>query len=162
MDTTQAVGKKKFYKRWWFWVLAVIVLFILIGSSDSPSTPTQVGNNSNINTAPAAQPEEAIKITSVKLSEEYNANKVAADAKYKDKLLEVSGIIDTIGKDILDTPYVTLQGRQYSLFGLQCMFAKSDETELATLSKGQSITLQGRVSGELIGNVLAKGCRIVN
>lgn len=160
METTQTVGKKKFYKRWWFWVLAVIVLFIIIGSSGSSSTPTQVANN-NSNTAPVTQPEETIKITAVKLSEEYDANKVAADAKYKDKLLEVSGTIDSIGKDILDTPYVTLQGRQYSLFGLQCMFAKSDEAELATLSKGQSIVLQGRVSGELIGNVLAKGCKIV-
>lgn len=160
METTQ-VGKKKFYKRWWFWVLAIIVLFIIVGSGGSSSTPTQVGNGGNTNTAPAAQPEEVIKITAVKLSEEYDANKVAADAKYKDKLLEVSGTIDTIGKDILDTPYVTLQGRQYSLFGLQCMFAKSDEAELATLGKGQTITLQGRVSGELIGNVLAKSCKIV-
>ena len=28
-------GKKKFYKRWWFWVLAVIVLFIIVGASGS-------------------------------------------------------------------------------------------------------------------------------
>jgi hypothetical protein len=29
--------KKKFYKRWWFWVGAVFVLFIIIGSSGSSS-----------------------------------------------------------------------------------------------------------------------------
>lgn len=44
MDNQQV--KKKFYKRWWFWVLIVLALFILIGelgSSDTenPATETQ-------------------------------------------------------------------------------------------------------------------------
>ena len=39
MDTEQKIGKK-FYKKWWFWVLAVFVLFV-IGSSAEP-TPSKV------------------------------------------------------------------------------------------------------------------------
>lgn len=34
--------KKKFYKRWWFWVLAVIVLFIIIGASGSSKPGTSI------------------------------------------------------------------------------------------------------------------------
>lgn len=30
-------GKKKFYKRWWFWVGIVVVLFIIIGESGTPT-----------------------------------------------------------------------------------------------------------------------------
>jgi hypothetical protein len=42
----QATPKKKFYKRWWFWVLAVIALFVIIGMTGSAgTTPTKVGVN---------------------------------------------------------------------------------------------------------------------
>jgi hypothetical protein len=42
----QEAPKKKFYKRWWVWVLAVIVLFIIIGIAGGASTtPTKVGSN---------------------------------------------------------------------------------------------------------------------
>lgn len=103
-----------------------------------------------------------MNISAVQLSEEYDDNKVAADAKYENKVLEISGIVDDIGKDILDEPYVVLKGREISLFGVQCMFSRADESKLAGLSKGQSIVLKGRVSGEFIGNVLVRGCTIVN
>ena len=36
----QEVTKKKFYKRWWFWVGAVVVLFIVIGASGSGTKPS--------------------------------------------------------------------------------------------------------------------------
>ena len=34
--------KKRFYKRWWFWVLAVIAFLIIVGIAGSP-TPEKVG-----------------------------------------------------------------------------------------------------------------------
>jgi hypothetical protein len=40
MDTQES-AKKKFYKRWWFWVGAVIVVFVIIGVSGSSSTPAK-------------------------------------------------------------------------------------------------------------------------
>lgn len=105
--------------------------------------------------------EVEIKVSARELSQAYKDNKVAADAKYKDKVVEMIGIVDNIGKDILDTPYVILGGSTASIFGIQCMFSKANEPQLATLSKGQSITLKGRVDGELIGNVVVRDCTIV-
>ena len=134
-----------------FFVLAVLIVII------NPAGKTEKDGDG----AQTAPREEVIKVSAVRLSEEYDANKVAADSKYKGKILEISGIIKDIGKDILDTPYVSLQGRQLSLFGVQCMFARADESKLATLSKGQSIVLQGRVEGELIGNIVVRGCSII-
>jgi len=138
-------------------VLIIIGLSSIGGGSDSSSS---TANSNTENTS--APTEEAIVVTAVQLSREYDDNKVAADAKYEDKIVEVSGVVNDIGKDILDDPYVTLEGISSSLFGIQCMFPRKDESQLATLSKGQSITLQGRVSGELIGNVILRGCSIVN
>ena len=40
MDT-QEDAKKKFYKRWWFWVGAILLLFIIIGVSGGSSTPAK-------------------------------------------------------------------------------------------------------------------------
>ena len=39
------------------------------------------------------------------LFNEYDKNSVAADAKYEDKIVVVSGTIQSIGKDIMDTAY---------------------------------------------------------
>lgn len=141
--------------------ILVVVLLGIIGAT--MSVPDYSALQQEINSRPATetQPEEVIKVSAIRLSEEYDANKVAADVKYKSKTLEISGIVNSIGKDILDTPYVTLKGREYSLFGVQCMFGKADEPKLATLSKGQNITLRGKVSGELVGNIVARGCQII-
>lgn len=149
--------------------ILVVVLLGIIGATVSTGSVSDVNSNSDSDTAnngsentSVPTEEEAIVVSAVQLSREYDDNKVAADAKYEDKIVEVSGIVNDIGKDILDDPYVTLEGISTSLFGIQCMFPRGDESQLASLSKGQSITLQGRVSGELVGNVILRGCSIVN
>lgn len=142
-------------------VLVIVLLGVIGATTDFSTLPRAERVDVSRPAEEQAQGEEAIKISAVQLSEEYNANKVAADAKYKGKTLEISGVIDNIGKDIVDTPYVTLKGRELSLFGVQCMFGKTDEPKLATLSKGRNITLRGEMSGELIGNVVVRSCQIV-
>lgn len=134
-------------------VLIFFVLVIIGGSSDENNNQTNTNIQDNLK-----QEEATIEVTAIKLSEEYDANKVAADAKYKDRRLKVTGIIDGIGKDILDDPYVTLEGMPNRLFGVQCMFPKSKEQKLINLKKGQEITLVGKISGELIGNVVLREC----
>ena len=36
-NTQEEKTKKKFYKKWWVWALAVLVLFITIGESGAPT-----------------------------------------------------------------------------------------------------------------------------
>jgi len=139
----------------------VIVLLGIIGATMDVTNYSAPQRDRKTHPTTEKQPEEVIKVSAVQLSEEYDANKIAADAKYKDKILEISGVVDSIGKDILDTPYVTLKGREYSLFGVQCMFGRADEPELATLSKEEEVVLRGKVSGELIGNVMVRSCQII-
>lgn len=98
------------------------------------------------------------KITAPNLLKEYKDNEVRADGKYKGKVLEVSGTVDGIGKDLMDTMYVSLKGDV--IFGIQCMFAKKHESKLASLKKGQEITLKGKCTGKM-GNVILRGCMLV-
>jgi len=110
----------------------------------------------------AAYAQEPIKITAKQLIEEYEANEVAADAKYENKTLEVTGVVDSIGKDILDTPYVVLtDGDEWAVWGVQCMFRSKDEAQLAQMTKGQTLTIWGRCDGYLL-NVILSDCSLVN
>lgn len=146
--------KKPIYKRWWVWVLGLIVLFIIIGVSNGGSKDAQ--NNNSQTKSSEQQPEQVISVTATKLAADYDANEVAADEQYKNKLVQVSGTIKDIGKDILDTPYVALYTGNL-ITSVQCMFDKADSSKLVNLAKNQKITLTGRVSGKL-GNVLVKDC----
>lgn len=158
MENQTDKPKKKFYKRWWFWVIVVIVIFVIIGSSGTKNTgDNNTTGQSKDNTI---QQIPAIKVSASQLSADYKANQVAADAKYKGKTVEVTGTISSIGKDILDTPYVTLSGSDV-LSSVQCMFDKSDADQLATLAKDTRITLTGKVKGEMVINVLLDNCSIV-
>lgn len=142
---------------------AIIALFILIGiiaasgGGSKDSTSTTAGSNGTKTDAPA-QP-AAIQVDAKKLSADYEANEVAADNQYKNKQVQISGTIKDIGKDILDSPYVSFENGN-SIFGVQCMFDKSDGNALASLTKAQKITLTGKVSGKL-GNVIVNDCKIV-
>jgi tRNA_anti-like/zinc-ribbon domain len=91
----------------------------------------------------------------------YEENEVKADEQYKDKILQVKGTIDTIGKDIMNSLYVSLKGnaKDYSITSVQCMFDAASSGTLASLKKGQTITIRGRCSGKMM-NVLLKECSV--
>jgi hypothetical protein len=122
-------------------------LFIAFGSDDETATETEISTQ-----------ESAITVSARQLYADYEANGVAADAKYKGKVLQVTGVVNTIDRDIMDKIYVTLKGDQY--FGdIQCFFAESHIGTASQLSKGQTITVKGKCDGKLM-NVMLKGCII--
>ena len=141
-------------------ILAVVAFFIIIaaigGSGDTKSGDVVAGEKKQTVETPA---ESSIKISAIQLQREYEANQVAADQKYKGKILEISGTVKDIGKDILDTPYVSFK-TDGLLFTVQCMFSKSDTDGLVSLKQGQSIVLQGKGDGSLV-NVIVRNCQIV-
>jgi hypothetical protein len=101
----------------------------------------------------------AFSITAEDLHAEYDANEVAADAKFKNKILLVTGAVDEIGKDILDQPYITLGRGEMSVFGVQAIFPESDSRDLAKLSKGERVAVKCVCAGKL-GNVILKKCSL--
>ena len=103
-----------------------------------------------------AETTASVEITAAQLYQEYQANEIAADEKYKDQIIQVSGRIRDIGNDLMDNPYITLVGDPY--FGdVQCYF--SEKSIVASLSKGQQITVMGICDG-LMMNVLLNDCVI--
>ena len=146
-------------------VIVIILLFVAgssMGLSGNNITNITVGTTGSSVSSPVVQLVSVIKVTAMKLSEDYKANEIAADAKYKGNTLEVSGTISDIGTDVLNTPYVTFNTGEYSFLGVQCMFGESDSPVLAKLSKGQALTVRGSVEGGgKVMNVLLNNCQIV-
>ena len=160
MDTT---AKRPLLKKWWVWVLIVLGIFIILGSlgSSDSATSSDTGSETQNGGGDTGQ-EPAFVVTAFEMAAEYKENEVAADAKYKGKLVEISGTVDTIGKDIADTPYIAFATEnQYEIINrIQCMFGRNDTEALSGVSKGQKITLRGEVSGAL-GNIIVRDCQIV-
>ena len=107
--------------------------------------------------APAATP--PLAVTSVALAEAYEENEAAADNAYKDKLLAVSGKLDSITKDLTDDTVLVLQGKN----AFQNVHAELDsDAASAALSmrKGQKVTLHCVGAGEVASLPMLKDCRL--
>lgn len=103
----------------------------------------------------AASDAPTVEVTAKQLFADYEANEVSADDKYKGKVLRVTGKISTIGKDVLDTPYIQFAANE--VFGVQCMFDGTGA--LGSLKRGQKLTVRCKGDGKL-GNVILRGCMI--
>lgn len=154
-----AKNKKPIYTKWWFWVLAILIVGGVLGNqsntSSNTSTTTNTANNSD---ATEVKKEETIKVTPDELIDLYNENEVKADKMYKDKLVEITGKIDTIGV-VLNSTYVTLQtSDEYAIIRPQCTFDNQEDIDkIAELSKGDTVTIVGKVSGKSL-NVSINDC----
>lgn len=91
--------------------------------------------------------EDVIQVSITTLKEEYQTNKFKADSKYKDKLLLITGKIDSIGHDIDGNPTVVLSDTEAPFRSMPCKFDSEDTAALANLTQGQTITVAG-VCGE--------------
>lgn len=107
-------------------------------------------------TETASAPAPAEVVSPQALFAAFEQNEVAADDRYKGKWIEISGPIDKIGKDILNKMYVTLEAER-SIFGVQAFFADEHKRSLASLAKGDAVTLICKCAGKM-GNVLLREC----
>jgi hypothetical protein len=95
-------------------------------------------------------------LSAQELYREYSANEVRADGKYKGSVVVISGTVESIGKDMLGSAYIVIKGGD-DVFGVQCMFASSRESSVASMYKGESVSIKGEVSGKM-GNVILRNC----
>ena len=135
----------------------IFLFFILISALGSPQDG-QGTSSADTETNTVVPEEEVMSVTATQLYSDYKGNQVAADEKYKGKTLEVSGTISTIGKDILDTMYVSLKTGDI-IGAVQCMLEDSELEKAANLTQGQQITLTGE-NPDYLMNVILRNCKI--
>lgn len=163
MEEKKTRVKKPIFKKWWFWVIIVIIVIGAIGSNGSKDKDVQQASGSKQEDKKQAEKKEeiieTIEISADDLYSAYKENEVAADQKYKNKMLEISGTVNSIGKDITDTIYITLETGEL-LNSVQCYFKNSEADAVASLSKGQEITVIGKCTGLTLTNVMIKESKI--
>jgi predicted Zn finger-like uncharacterized protein len=153
-------------------VIVAIILFtccvwVPLVSHDAAPSNTAPGQRDAV-AHPEAAPKEnakeapAIQTTVPRLLHAYEDNAIAADRDYKGKVVEVRGVVASVSKDILGTPFVLLtDGNEFAIVGVQCLFPRSAADELTSLRKNHVVSIRGRCTGKF-GNVLLDKCTLVD
>jgi hypothetical protein len=111
---------------------------------------------------PTQRPAPVATVSGVQLLKEYLDNPARADSLYEKKRVRVSGKIGQIGtvkKDAFiknTTYYVTLDGLATSSVSgvwINCTFSEGHASEIATLNRGSTITVDGTCKGLQTGLV---------
>ncbi len=127
----------------------IIFTFLIILGCEDPSS-----------NKPDIIKQEPIVITNApQLYNEYKSNEIAADAKYKNRVIMVVGMVDKIGKDILDKPYIVLWSDKYSITVVQCYIQQSEMNMASDLKKGDYVSCKGKCTGKFM-NIMLENCLV--
>ncbi|HYN85435.1 MAG TPA: hypothetical protein VER32_09290 [Pyrinomonadaceae bacterium] len=108
----------------------------------------------------ADPPEPPVVVTAAQLISAYAADELSADEVYRGRLLAVSGHVVSLGRDLNEAAFVTLDPPEtVSGVGVQCHFDRARAGSVARLKKGQLVTLVGRCDGKF-GSVVLRGCAV--
>lgn len=165
---TQNTPKKAWYKKWW---VILIGIFIILGTIASGGENKSDKNNTaesnqeekvaEESTAPEAPKTPEVTVTSPVLAKAYKDNEVAADQKYKGKLIEISGKVTGVDNGTFDNEIIVkLSDGEYDFTGPMCYMKPSEHDKVINYSKGQQVTLIGTGNSATIGSPMLKDCVI--
>lgn len=171
-QTQNAPTKKAWYKKWWVITIGAIILIGIIGSSSDDKTKTQTASeqqpaqqaktSDNKTEAKPVEPTKAtpqVTVTSASIAKEYSENELAADEKYKGKIIEISGKVYSIDNGLTDNEIIVkLSDGQYDLTGPMCYTKDSEKSKVMAFKKGQQVTLIGKGESATLGSPILKDC----
>lgn len=141
---------------------SVITLAVLGcgGSNSSTSSPANVATAPAGNNAQATgETETPIAVQAKALTKEYDENELAADGKYKGKLLTVSGKVGRVA-ETFGSVSVALDGHNM-VVDVLCSFEDSERETVGKIKKGQQVKLTGTGDGMTAGLYVGlQKCRV--
>lgn len=131
-------------------VIIIVGIVLLFGIILPNSTSNNQNQNSKDNSAAyQRQNIEYLPVTATQYFQDYQSNAVAADYKYKNKYLAVTGKITEIGTDVLNRAYIEFEIEYVK--EVMCYFTNSiSKSQLANVSVGQTVTVYGVGGGETL------------
>lgn len=168
-----AQTKKPWYKKWWVITIAVVAVLYSVGNNATEDAKKKMAENQTAGTsAPAqeakqseaAKPEvvvPAVTVTSANISKEYSENEVAADAKYKGKVIEITGKVNNIDNGVSDNEMIVrLSDGKYDFNNPWCYMKESERDKVLALKKGQQVTLIGTGDSATLKSPVLKNCTV--
>lgn len=167
--TQNAPTKKAWYKKWWVITIGVVAVLYAVGNGATDDAkkkmaenPVQTQDAKKSEADTPAKPKAAapvVTVTSVNLSKDYSDNEVAADAKYKGKLIEVSGKVTGIDNGTFDNEMIVkLSDGSYDMSATWCHMKESERDKVLALKKDQQVTLIGTGDSATLKSPALKDC----
>lgn len=155
-----AKNKKPIYRRWWFWVLVVLVIAAVgsaMGSEDNGGTDTPQQETTGTPESGADQAEEPpVTYTAYsvgQLMDDLDSNALKAESTYQDQYVELTGRLNVIDSD---GDYISIvpQDDQFAILGVQCYLQTEEQRQqVLDMQIDQVITVRGQITsvGEVMG-----------
>ncbi len=102
-----------------------------------------------------------VRTSASALDQEYYNDRQAAEQKYRDNVIQVSGTVLRVEQDGSGQISVILQGAQSRLSGIECQVNRTQMQEVQQLRAGQQIIVKGYGAGKTI-HVRLRGCLVVH
>ncbi|MEE8413093.1 MAG: hypothetical protein V3R96_00945 [Dehalococcoidales bacterium] len=105
-----------------------------------------------------------IEITVSELLSEYQIDAEAADARFANQVIRITGVIDRVEvKDAFNIYFINLISSEADrlLQGVKCVFNSKYGSKLSQLVNGQTVMVQGEYSGSVI-DISLKDCILVD
>jgi hypothetical protein len=128
------------------------ILFARKGRSPTEVPPEQAG--------PTVGPDSVISVGSIRLWQDYDANEVAADNRYKGRPLRVTGRVLSVEKDPFGAAMLDLvSGNPF--FRTVAHLTLEDTPRAATLAKGDTVLVQCMGGGRLMRMPKLDNCALL-
>lgn len=104
-----------------------------------------------------------LKVSPKELQDAFEKNALAAELKYKDQTIEITGYIEKIERNPWnDELYVSLveEKSDWNFETVDCYVQDSETAKVAKLSKGKKVTIVGVCEGKTILTIDVKDCYI--
>lgn len=154
--------QRNWFRRHPIWTGILILVVIGIFSSASGGDKSSETKSTTSQTMQKQNEQTPTVVYATTLVGEFDKNKLSANEKYKDKLVQTTGYIKNISNDVTGSYYLSLNpNNDEYYFGttITCYFEKKDE--LTSLSNGQPVTVQGTMQEMTLGIVAMQNCKVI-
>ncbi len=153
--------KKPIYKKWWFWVIIIVVGLAIIGTAlgdTEEATPTtndtKAAEATSEVTTNISSDKEYQKVDLQTMMDELDENAMKAESKYQNAYIEITGTIASFDSD---GSYITIEpigASEWNFKTIMCYIKKSEQKDfLLEKAVGDTVTIKGKIFsiGEVIG-----------
>lgn len=138
-------------------IAGVIILslgYCMVGGGDEKAGVADVAKRDDLRAS-------ATKVSARELFRAYQANEAGAQTQYGDRVLEVSGTVQSIDLDLVNDPVVRLETDNQYMSAMADLI-DADKPRAASLTKGQTVTLLCEGVMEVVGSPSLRKCAILD
>lgn len=139
------------------WLGIGVVVLIVIGMISGAGKSGSGQKSGSTGTTQEKQVQEPTSIKAQELADDFDSNQVAAENKWKGKLVQFSAEITNITDTGLS--FSKVASKQFSMAQISCRV--TDKQQLLSLKNGQTVTVKGVVGGQTIGVIDVSDCSVV-